>query len=252
MSDSPSPITVVLSMIRARRVSVPHPTGSATVDHGALSHVLGTLRDSGVPALVEERERIASYRTALAATDPDALGRDEALAYWLNLYNAGALDLAAETHTVGRRSVFRIPGGFQRPWVTVGGETLSLDDIEHGKIRRFGDPRVHAALVCGSASCPTLRIEPYTGSGLGDQLETQMHDFLDGGGVIVAGGRLLLSRIFLWYGPDFARPHRMPALRPVGRRALRRGLSRWLDDRPGSDLPIAFQPYDWSLACAIR
>ena len=53
------------------------------------------------------------------------------------------------------------PGAFDAPWAMVGGESLSLNDIEHGKIRRFRDPRIHAALVCGSVSCPTLRYEPF-------------------------------------------------------------------------------------------
>ena len=90
----------------------------------------------------------------------------ERLAFWLNLYNAGALALAADTLSAGENTVLRIPGAFDAPWAMVGGESLSLNDIEHGKIRRFGDPRIHAALVCGSASCPTLRYEPF-----GDNLE---------------------------------------------------------------------------------
>jgi hypothetical protein len=57
-------------------------------------------------------------------------------------------------------SVLRMPGAFSAPFVTVAGERLSLDAIEHAKIRRFADPRIHAALVCGSVSCPTLRPPP--------------------------------------------------------------------------------------------
>jgi hypothetical protein len=132
----------------------------------------------------------------------------------------------------------------------VAGESLSLHDIEHGKVRRFGDPRIHAALVCGSASCPTLRSEPYRGPGLEAQLETQMLDFLRAGGAATDGSQLLLSRIFLWYGADFVRPHRMPSFAPVTRASVRRSLRRWLDPEL-AELPVSFQPYDWGLACSI-
>ncbi|MDJ0954391.1 MAG: DUF547 domain-containing protein [Acidimicrobiia bacterium] len=251
MSDSPAAIPVAVSMLRARRVRKPQPAGSTVVDHAELGAVLEELRTGGVPALSGQRQRLGTYRRYLESFDPDELSYREALAYWLNLYNAGALDLAAATHEAGRTSVLRTPGAFREQWATVAGETISLDDIEHGKVRRFGDPRIHAALVCGSASCPTLRLEPYRGADLDEQLDRQMGDFLAGGGAVQDGSRLLLSRIFLWYGSDFVRPHRMPALLPVGRKAVRRTLSPWLGPA-GEDEEIGFQPYDWALACSIR
>ncbi len=238
-------------MVRARFVRKPRPTGTGVVDNGGLALVLETLRSNGVAGLAEERPRIDRYRSQLEQVDPDTLSTAGALAYWLNLYNAGALDLAAETHVAGRSSVLRTPGAFQRKWATVAGERLSLDDIEHGKIRRFGDPRIHSALVCGSASCPTLRLEPYDGATLDEQLEKQMHDFLDGGGAIKDGDKMLLSRIFLWYGSDFVRPGRMPTLLPAGKRAIRTALDPWLGAAPDGE-KVGFQPYDWSLACSIR
>ena len=51
-----------------------------------------------------------------------------------------------------------------------------LDDIEHGKVRRFGDPRIHSALVCGSVSCPTLRFEPYEGDRLDASADPDVAD----------------------------------------------------------------------------
>jgi len=251
MSDSPSPVVALASMLRARRVRNPHPIGDGIVDHSQLAAILETLRTTGVAGLSAERQRIAEYQADLAEIDPDTLSPTGALAYWLNLYNAGALDLAAETYEQNRASVLRTPGAFHRPSVTVAGERLSLDDIEHGKVRRFRDPRIHAALVCGSASCPTLRFEPYDGNRLEEQLETQMGDFLSGGGAIRRGSQLMLSRVFLWYGSDFVRSHRMPSLLPAGKAAVRRSLIPWLGD-PDDAERIVYQPFDWALACSIR
>jgi hypothetical protein len=199
------------------------------------------------------------YLEHLADVAPDTLSSDAALAYWLNLYNAGALDLARRTYDEQRASVLRVPGGFTRSFITVGGEALSLDDIEHGKVRRFGDPRIHAALVCGSVSCPTLRYEPYRDDGLHAQLDDQMRHFLASGGVVLdrVSNHIALSRIFLWYGADFVRPHRMPALLPARKRNVLHALTGWLSDdqaaRVAASRPrITFQEYDWSVGCAVR
>jgi hypothetical protein len=44
----------------------------------------------------------------------------------------------------------------------LGGAAYSLDDIEHGILRKaFKEPRVHFAIVCASLSCPDLRPEPF-------------------------------------------------------------------------------------------
>ena len=255
-TESPNPLVVARSFVGAMRKRRPSPSGGGQVDHGELAAVLDILSERGVAGLATVRSRLHGYRAYLSDIDPDGLTRDEALAFWLNLYNAGALGVAAEAAGQDASSVLRIPGAFHRPWVTIAGEELSLDDIEHGKIRRFRDPRIHGALVCGSASCPTLRYEPYGGADLDEQLESQMQSFVVGGGAIYEAekNRLLLSRVFLWFGADFVRPHRMPSWLPVSKRAVANALSPWLppDLRPAAaDAQITFQPYDWSLACAI-
>ena len=254
VSDSPqiNLITTAFSVVKALRVSRPRPQGSGTVEHSELGEVLSILRERGVPGLADQRPALATYRQRLESIDPDSLDRGEALAYWLNLYNAGALDLAADTSASGETSVLRTPGAFTRPWATVAGKRLSLNDIEHGKVRRFRDPRVHGALVCGSASCPTLRFEPYVGSRIDEQMEDQMRAFVSGGGAVADGSQLMLSRIFLWYGGDFVRPHRMPSFLPVSKAAVRNAIEPWLDEPLRGLGGVAFLPYDWSLACAIR
>jgi hypothetical protein len=257
MSDqSPNPLAVGWSMLGALRKQRPAPRGDGVVDHGELAAVLESLQESGAAVLPKHRERIAAYRRYLAGFDPDDLSRDEALAFWMNLYNAGALDIAAQAAAQREATVLRIPGAFSKPWVAVAGEELSLDDVEHGKIRRFRDPRIHGALVCGSASCPTLRYEPYRGVDIDEQLDSQMRAFLAGGGGVYeeSSNRLLLSRVFLWYGADFVRPHRMPTWIPASRTAVASVVSEWLDPKlqaAAQEASIAFQPYDWGLACSI-
>lgn len=249
--NGPNPISVAWSVLVARRKRRPEPTGTTgRVDHGQLGSVLGAIATDGVAALPGQRTPLMAYVDSLTRMDPDTLNRSGALAYWLNLYNAGALLLAGRAFSAGESSVLRLPGGFTDPVTQVAGEQLSLSDIEHGKIRRFKDPRIHAALVCGSVSCPTLRYEPYRGAELDAQLEDQMRAFLAAGGAYVEDGTRWLSRVFLWYGSDFVYPARMPTVLPATRRQVARALRPWLEPALQARR-VAFQPYDWTLACSV-
>lgn len=262
-STSPNPFVVAWSVIRALG-TVPAPRFDAgsveKVDHGQLAAVLDALRDVGIARLAEQRGALERYRRQLEHIDPDTLGPSEALAYWLNLYNAGALVLSADAQRDEVGTVLRVPGAFSRPWATVQGRPLSLDAIEHAKIRRFQDARIHGALVCGAASCPTLRFEPYSGALLHDQLHDQLKAFFAGGGAVVRSDdgvpTLFLSRILRWFGGDFVRPHRMPTFIPATKQAVAGAVREWLpaEMRLGSTegpRAVAFHPYDWSLACSI-
>ena len=256
----PNPLAVAAAVRRATRVRplAPARSATATAEHGDLGLVLDSIRTGGLDELVGQLDRLGEYKTSLSTLDPDAMEASDALAFWMNLYNAGALVLAGNARIRGERSVLRVPGAFASGWVEVAGENLSLHDIEHGKIRRFRDPRIHGGLVCGTASCPTLRFEPYLGPKLDSQLDDQMRSLLASGGATIDKARTTLhvSRIFFWYGGDFTRPQEMPTWLPAGRKRLVRVLARWFDaetrawqerERP----KLSFHPYDWELACSV-
>lgn len=256
--NGPNPIRVAWSMTRVlTQVRRPAPAGGGeTVDHSGLAPILKDLSLSGDQGLADLGSGLDRYIAQLADRRPDEFTRPEALAFWINLYNAGALRVAAKASAGSRESVLRVPGAFDRPFVEVDGERLSLDAIEHAKVRRFGDPRIHAALVCGSVSCPTLRSTPYRGADLDGQLDDQMRWFLASGGAVATAESLMLSRVFLWFGADFVRPRRMPSLLPAGRRSVAAALAPWMPpDTAAAITPgrqIDFQPYDWGLRCAVR
>ena len=258
MSATPSPISVAWSMLRARRVSHPRPGGSGTVDHAVFGSVLSRLAANGIGSLGGDDPELSSYRDAASDVEPDQLTRDEALALWLNIYNAGAIGAAASAFDSAADSVLRLPGAFSRPWITVAGEDLSLDDIEHGKIRRFGDPRIHGALVCGTISCPTLRAAPFTGSGVNSELEEQMRSFIahGGGHLDRTVNAVTLSRVLKWYGRDFVSPQKMPTIIPVTSGSIRAAVAQWFgsDDRKyiaAHQPDVQFAPYNWALGCSI-
>lgn len=249
---------VAWSILRSlQRVDPPRPEGVGSVDHSGLAPVLTALAVGQTSALPETESTLDVYLDQVASIDPDSLRRDEALAFWINVYNGGALRLAARAMAGGHDSVLRVPGGFQEPFVMIAGRSLSLDDIEHAKIRRFRDPRVHSALVCGSVSCPTLRGEPYLGDGLDRQLDDQMRSFLANGGAVVdpSGQMVHLSRVFNWFGSDFVRPARMPTFLPSRSSRVLGALRPWLQDEAAEVADrgggVEYQAYDWGLRCSV-
>ena len=258
MDYGPNPLAAAWSMLYARRLRTPRPGGDIAVDHAPLSRVLDRLRSDGVRSLTESTSDLEAYRDVLSWIDPDDLTRQQSLAYWVNLYNAGALHRAGQAYSQDYGSVLRVPGAFSRPWITVAGETMSLSDIEHGKIRRFGDPRIHGALVCGAVSCPTLRDEPFSGETLDQQLDDQMRQFLASGGARLdrTTNSLHLTKVLKWYGGDFVRPHRMPTLRPAGTSSISMAIIPWLDPLDAAQVivenpEVVFADYDWGLGCSV-
>jgi hypothetical protein len=131
----------------------------------------------------------------------------ERLAFHINAYNILALQTVAahwpldSIKDVG--SLFKPV--WKRPAGRLGGRTVSLDDIEHGILRKLGEPRMHFAIVCASVSCPDLRAEPYSAARLDAQLDDQVQAFLanDGKGLRVDGDTVHVSKIFDWFGADF-------------------------------------------------
>lgn len=260
MASGPNPLSVGLSVVRSL-VSVrrPGPFGTSTADHSLLTTPLRRLKSTGPGFLSDLEVDLGRYLDHATGLSPDSLSRAEALAYWINVYNAGALLLAGQAQKAGLGSVMGIPGGFNQEVIRVDGESLSLDDIEHGKLRRFRDPGIHAALVCGAVSCPTLRSEPYRGETLGDQLDDQLRNFLMAGALEIDEDRkvVYLSRLFLWFGGDFTRPNRMPTFLPARRSRVLSALRPWMDPAVArwineADPAVEFQGYDWGLRCTVR
>lgn len=205
------------------------------------------LKARGEPALDRYLDSLASVPLDCYAS----WTREQRLAFWINAYNAYTVRLILDHYPVTSiRSIGWLPGSAFRirfiPMDRLEGKELSLDDIEHGVIRlRFGDARVHFALVCASKGCPPLRTEAYRSADLGRQLDQQARAFINDPtkNRYDASERVLrLSSIFKWFGEDFER-----AAGSVRRFVARYGkgpMGRAARD-PG--VRIEFLDYDWSL-----
>jgi len=158
----------------------------------------------------QDRAALQDYIAMLSATDPATLGRDDQMAFWINLYNALTVELILQNYPVA--SIRDITDGLLSfgPWgkdiVQVDGQDLSLDDIEHGILRPiWQDPRIHYAVNCASIGCPNLANAAYHGYSV-DQMLTRaaiLYVNHPRGADLDLEGRLVVSGIYDWYAEDF-------------------------------------------------
>ena len=158
--------------------------------------------------------------TALSVARIADLDEDEKRAFWLNAYNV------AVQHLLAVRSDSPSDAGFFDATVGVGETTLSLNDIEHGVLRRRRpsglaydpvasrrvltrleverlDPRIHFALNCGARSCPT--IVPYESPQLDDRLDDATERYL-AAEADYEDGTVVVPELFEWFEADFGGP----------------------------------------------
>jgi hypothetical protein len=142
----------------------------------------------------------------IAAFDVQKAEAADQYAFYLNAYNLLVIGEIVRHYPLA--SVQSMPGFFNRTRLRVGGELLTLDQIETDKLRKiYDDPRLHFALVCGTNSCPRLNRTAYVGKNLFAQLNNQARfALLDPAYVQVndAAKVVRLPEIFHWYGGDFS------------------------------------------------
>lgn len=203
----------------------------------------------------QEEKQLDRYLATLAETDPRALSAAEALAFWINAYNAFTVKLILSRYP-DIESIKDIPRRWKRRDWLVGGERYSLDDIEHEILRKeFEEPRIHFAIVCASKSCPDLAPEAYVADRLDAQLTRAARTFLadpnkgfqaqrEDRGSRGYRYRILLSSIFKWFRKDFGSNNTelLDFLRPYVSPMDRAFLEEHRDE-----LSIRHMNYDWSL-----
>jgi len=199
----------------------------------------------------EAQEELDDYLERLAEVEVSRLTKDEALAFWINAYNANVVKGVLDHYPM--TSVKEVKDFFDRIRYRVAGRELTLNEIE-GEGRTLGDWRIHFAVVCASSSCPLLRTEAYAADRLDAQLTEQTRQFLGDPqrGIRVEGTTLWLSRIFDWYQTDFLPATERGRSRRLTAEQLLPLIAPYLDLRVAHTiksrrLSIRFLKYDWSL-----
>ena len=242
---------------------------TAQPDHSPWGVLLGEhvrVLEGGVATEVDyrgfarQRPQLQAYLTSLSKITPadyDAWSPDIRLAFLINAYNAWTVDLILQRYP-DLDSIRDLGTLFRSPWkrafIPLLGQTVSLDDIEHGMIRApgvFDEPRIHFAVNCASIGCPALRPEPFLAATLDAQLEQATRLFLsDRSRNRHENDRLYVSEVFRWYREDFEKGWR-------GTDSLGQFLARYrealgLDAESARRLasgaiPIRYLDYDWRL-----
>ena len=233
------------------RVGQSVPLSSEAPQHALFDEVLqarvnaeGQVDYAGLKA---SPEKLETYLDRLASADLAALSYYEQLAFWLNAYNALVIKGVVDRYpTTSVRSVKPFGGFFYRLKFQVAGKPYTLNEIEHDVIRaEFVDARVHFALVCASAGCPTLENRAFFADTLEERLETATFNFVANPEKVRlerSERRLYLSKIFKWYAADFTEGYA--------------GVTDFLADYLPSDdaefletedIELHYLDYDWTL-----
>lgn len=182
------------------------------------------------------------------------------VAFWVNVYNAYSFLLLRKNPDVLKAKLTRGKHFTLKQIPFVGGSKLSLDDIEHGILRkgngkglfdgfingfRFAhlkpfmveklDPRIHFALNCGGAGCPAIRF--YEPGNIDFQLNNSKELFIEGESHFnEEKNELKLSQIFKWYQKDFG-----------GEVGIRKLINSSESSPENSGYSISYKRYDWTL-----
>lgn len=234
---SPIDLTVYGKLLEAHTLATQDLVGTR-VDYRALK---GSAELKG---LVRQVERAT----------PSILDRNEKLAFWINAYNLLAIDLVVQNYPIA--SIKDIGSFFSPVWdievATIEGRAVSLGAIEHEILRKMGEPRIHAAIICASTSCPPLARSPFSPSTIDADLDAAMESWLSskqkGISINRSARSVRLSKIFDWFEEDFkAQGGVLKVIAPH----LSGADAGWLA-KNGETATISSFGYDWSLNDVVR
>jgi len=207
---------------------------------------------------VKTEEPTNNQESALANTSMNSiivgLNNDDAIkTFWINMYNAWFQILAV-------REKKKRPEIFTSKLILIAGRKFSLDDIEHGILRKYRwkyskgylpkffqgklikqlavskiDYRIHFALNCGAKSCPPIVFYSY--NNIDKQLNVATKSFLNGETEIDdAKKEVRVTKIMDWFIGDFD-----------GKKGIRRIIKDVLQ-KDVTGYSIKFKPYNWDEA----
>lgn len=150
-----------------------------------------------------DRAALRHYLDQFARSGPSAKGNDIA-ASLTNAYNAFVIHWILENYPV--ESIWQSKKPFSVRRQRVGGEMISLEDIEKGTLVPAIGWKTHSVLVCAARSCPPLQRSAYTAANFDAQVDTAYRAWLarpDLNEFVPAKNKAGVSSIFKWYKKDF-------------------------------------------------
>ncbi|PCE65916.1 hypothetical protein B7P33_01030 [Sediminicola luteus] len=183
-----------------------------------------------------DRSALEDYLNYLGTNTPeDQWTKADRLAYYINLYNAATVALILDNYPLQSIKDLKKPWG--RKWIRHGDQTISLNHIEHGILRKMNEPRIHFAINCASISCPNLANTAYTPHELESQLQQATKAFFtDTTKNDFRGSTPKISALFKWFKKDFTQNG-----------SLADYINPYLDQTLGPKTKFEYLTYDWGL-----
>jgi hypothetical protein len=195
----------------ANKVGIDHADWGAFLDKYVRPGKDGINRIAYGRVADADRKALDAYVERMSGVRITKFPRSEQRAYWTNLYNATTVKVVLDHYPV--ESITKIdisPGLFAKgPWkkklLTIEGEAVSLDDIEHRILRPiWKDPRTHYSVNCASLGCPNLLPRAYTPGNMEQLLDEGARAYVNHPrGARVERGDLVVSSIYVWFASDF-------------------------------------------------
>ena len=204
----------------------------------------GLVDYNGLKSNPEQLDLYLTSLTTVSEKDFNQWSEEKQLAYLINLYNAQTLRLIIDHYPI--KSIKDINEPWDTPLVTLHGNKITLNELEHQIIRKnYKEPRIHFALVCAAKGWPILPKEPFKPGNLSNQFQKQGRKFLSDpkkNSVDFKNQTVYLSPIFDWFQEDFVKNSGSVLLfvRPYFPDEISKILSN-------ADFKIEFSEYDWSL-----
>ena len=142
--------------------------------------------------LRRKRSDLINVLRILETTHPAqvmAMNDAEKQAFWINAYNLCTLKLIIDNYPIEPKwymilypnnSIMQISNPWTKNYFKIQGLEYNLHEIEQELLLdRFHDPRICFALSNATRGGPYLRKEPYRAEELNDQLDAQVHRYLE-------------------------------------------------------------------------
>ena len=200
---------------------------------------LGTVNYKGFKT---DQAKLKAYLLDLESNVPSAAwSKNETMAYWINAYNAYTVQLMVKNYPLKSIMDLKYNGksAWDYKWIKIGTETLSLNDIEHVKLRKkYKDARIHFTVNCASFSCPVLLNSAYIATKLEAQLEAQAILFInDPKRNKISASSAKVSQLFEWYQDDFT----------TGGKTVIDYLNKYSKTKIKAGTNIGYMNYNWNL-----
>lgn len=159
--------------------------------------------------------------------------------FYINAYNVAVIWNVIQHYPIA--SPMDVKDFFDEKIITIGGENLSLNDIENKKIRPvYLDARIHFALVCAAMGCPKITDKAIMYTTIDAQLNMLTTSAINDATFIRVDNEkqtVLISEIFKWYDKDFT----------YNGNSILAYINQYRNTKIPEGYKIDYYKYDWQL-----